>query len=134
MKFFKPGKVVLMLNGRYAGKKAVIVKSVVHKSKQHSFSRLLVAGLRKSPRKITRNMSARRTVQKSGMRPFVKVVNFSHVLPTRYTANFPLKNVVTFDKVDDPVKRRHVRKIVKKIFQKQYRAGESKWFFEKLRF
>jgi large subunit ribosomal protein L27e len=44
-KFIKPGKVVILLAGRYAGKKAIVVKTFDDGTKDHEFSHALVAGI-----------------------------------------------------------------------------------------
>lgn len=50
-KIMKPGKVVLVLNGRYAGKKAVIIKQM---DDGKPYSQALVAGIARYPRKVHR--------------------------------------------------------------------------------
>lgn len=48
----QPGKVVILLSGRYAGKKAVIVKNVDDGTSSRSYGHALVCGLAKEPRKV----------------------------------------------------------------------------------
>ena len=45
-----------MLNGRQAGKKAVIVKTADEGTKERKFSHALVAGIERYPRKVTKRM------------------------------------------------------------------------------
>jgi hypothetical protein len=73
-----------MLNGRYAGKKAVIVKIFENKLKSAKFSRAVVVGVDKYPKKVTNKMGKRKILQKSSLKPFLKIVNLAHVLPTRF--------------------------------------------------
>ncbi|KAJ4462456.1 putative 60S ribosomal protein RL27 [Paratrimastix pyriformis] len=134
MKFLKPGKVVILLNGRYAGKKAVIVKTFDDGTDAHHFGHCLVAGIRKNPLRVTKDMSKKTMHHRSSIKPFVKMVNFSHIMPTRYQAEMNLKDVVVPDSMADLKARREVRKEVRKVFQAKYLAGENKWFFEKLHF
>ena len=55
----------------------------------------------------------------SGCRPlcwfcvqtFVKVVNYQHIMPTRYTLDVDLKSVVTVDVVDNSTKRKEACKV-----------------------
>jgi len=56
MKILRKGRVVVLLQGRYAGCKAVIVDTH-EKSKKHPFGHSVVAGISKPPRRITRRMS-----------------------------------------------------------------------------
>lgn len=86
----KSGKVVIMLNGRYAGKKAVIVKTFETKTKTRQFSRALVVGVEKYPKKVTNKMGKRKILQKSSLKPFIKIINLAHVLPTRFFLLFIL--------------------------------------------
>jgi ribosomal protein L14E/L6E/L27E len=48
----QPGKVVVVLQGRYAGKKAVIVKNVDDGSSARPYGHALVCGLSTIPRKV----------------------------------------------------------------------------------
>ena len=83
-KFLKPGKIVILLGGKYAGKKAVILKVFYEGSKNRKFGHALVAGIASAPRKVTRSMSEERISRRIRIKPFVKYVNFNHFMPTRY--------------------------------------------------
>ena len=48
----QPGKVVIVLTGRYAGKKAVIVKNHDEGTTSRPYGHALVVGLSKEPRKV----------------------------------------------------------------------------------
>lgn len=52
VKFLKPGKVVILLTGRMAGKKAVIVKSSDDGTGSRPYGHAIVVGLSKEPRKV----------------------------------------------------------------------------------
>jgi len=136
-KFLKPGKVVVVLNGRYAGRKAVIVKNFDDGSKERPYGHALIAGVSRYPLKVTRSMSKRKIAGRSKVKPFVKIVNYTHMMPTRYGLDIDLKNVVTSETVyssEQTAKRPEVRKQVKKLFEERYKTGKNKWFFTKLRF
>lgn len=83
-KFIKSGKVVLVLNGRYAGKKAVIVKNYDEGSADKPYGHALIAGVARYPLKVTKRMGKKRTAKRSKVKPFVKVVNYNHLMPTRF--------------------------------------------------
>ena len=51
-KFLKAGKVVLLLQGRMAGKKAVIVKNYDEGTSSRPYGHALVCGLATYPRKV----------------------------------------------------------------------------------
>ena len=48
----QPNKVVILLTGRYAGKKAVIVKNNDDGTSGRPYGHAIVAGLAKEPRKV----------------------------------------------------------------------------------
>lgn len=53
-KFYKPGRVVVVTNGKYAGKKAIIVKSNFEQTKTRSYPHCLVVGIKKNHKKFTK--------------------------------------------------------------------------------
>merc|ERR1712046_188760 len=83
-KFLKQGKVIIILNGRYAGKKAVIVKTFDEGTADRPYGHCIVAGVAKYPLKITKGMSQKRIAKRSRVKPFLKCVNYNHIMPTRY--------------------------------------------------
>ena len=72
-KIMKAGKVVLLLGGRYAGRKAVIVKPSDEGNNDKPFSHALVAGIDRYPRKVTKKMSKKKIQKRSKVKPFLKV-------------------------------------------------------------
>jgi large subunit ribosomal protein L27e len=141
-KFLKAGKVVLLLNGRMAGKKAVIVKTFDEGTPDRAYGYCLVAGIQRYPLKITRSMPEKKITKRSKLKPFIKVVNYTHMMPTRYALDVELKSVVTTDLIsgsqNNPTARQNARKEVKKLLEEKYnnslKTGKNKWFFQKLRF
>jgi len=132
--FLKAGKVVILLHGRYAGHKAVIIKAVKADKKRH-FPGILVAGIERYPLKVTRKMGVRRIFHRSQVKPFVKIVNVAHVMPTRYSMDADLKAVVTLARhYGDSTRRGQAKTTVRKLFQERYRSGKNRWFFSPLRF
>jgi uncharacterized membrane protein YgcG len=67
-KFLKAGKVVLLLQGRMAGKKAVIVKTFDEGTPDRPYGYCLVAGIQKYPLKITKSMSEKKAAKRSKVR------------------------------------------------------------------
>ena len=64
--------------------------------KGRKFPHCLIAGIEKAPRKVTKRMGKKRIAMRSRIRPFVKFVNYAHIMPTRYVlgAELDLKNLV----------------------------------------
>merc|ERR1712032_1707476 len=98
-KFLKAGKIVLLLNGRMAGKKAIIVKTFDEGTTDRPYGHCIVAGIMKYPLKITKSMPEKKVAKRSRIKPFIKCVNYNHLMPTRYTLDVELKSVVTADVV-----------------------------------
>ena len=119
----KAGRVVILLAGRRAGKKAVIVKPFDDGKKGKQFPHALVAGVERAPLKVTKKMSKKKIARRSTLKPFVKVVNYNHILPTRFlvTGEFAksgneLKTVVTEDKIANKEAKKALKNEVKAIF------------------
>ena len=74
-KIMKAGKVILLLGGRYAGRKAVVVKPSDEGTTDKPFSHALVAGIDRYPRKVTKKMSKKKVAKRSKIKPFLKVKN-----------------------------------------------------------
>lgn len=79
----KSGKVVILLGGRYAGRKAVIIKNYDDGSQEKPYGHALVAGIERYPLKVTKPMGKKRTAKRSRIKTFVKVCNYNHLMPTR---------------------------------------------------
>merc|ERR1712165_467766 len=134
-KFMKPGKVVLVLGGRYAGRKAIIVKNYDEGSSDKPYGHALVAGIDRYPRKVTKRMGKKKIKQRSKVKTFVKVYNFNHLMPTRYSVDVPLdKTTVNKDAFRDAALRQKAKREVKAKFEERYKTGKNRWFFQKLRF
>lgn len=72
-KIMKSGKVVLVLSGRYAGRKAIILKNYDDGSSDKPYSHALVAGIDRYPRKVHKRMGKTKIKQRSKIKPFIKV-------------------------------------------------------------
>ncbi|KAH7424846.1 hypothetical protein KP509_11G027700 [Ceratopteris richardii] len=134
VKFLKPNKVVVLLQGRFAGRKAVIVKNFDDGTQSRPYGHALVAGIDKYPRKVIRKLSQKKIAKRSRLKPFIRVVNYNHIMPTRYTLDVDLKNVVVPEKLDSKTKRIETRKETKALFEERFKTGKNRWFFSKLRF
>lgn len=69
----KSGKVVLVLGGRFAGRKAIIVKNYDEGTSEKPYGHALVAGVDRYPRKVTNKMSKKKVAKRSKIKAFVKV-------------------------------------------------------------
>ncbi|XP_068715644.1 large ribosomal subunit protein eL27-like [Montipora capricornis] len=134
-KFIKSGKVVLVLNGRYAGRKAVIVKNYDDGTADKQYGHALVAGIARYPLKVKKGMSKKKLAKRSRIKAFVKVYNYNHLMPTRYSVDVNLdKTVINKEVFKDPASKRKATKEAKAKFEERYKSGKNRWFFQKLRF
>jgi large subunit ribosomal protein L27e len=145
LNFVESGKVVIVLAGRHAGKKAVVIKTFDDGNSDKRFAHCLIAGLARGPRKVTRGMSKAKVEKRSKtMKPFVKYVNVRHVFPTRYQVDLDLKKAVDETDLVDAERKVEVKKSLKKVFEERYlnqkdvtsekKALGSSYFYQKLRF
>jgi len=135
MKFLKVGRVAIITRGRYAGKKVVIIQPVDQGTKQHPFSYALVAGIERYPSKVTRRMGKKRVEKRSKVKPFIKMINYNHIMPTRYTLELEgLKSVISNDTFKEVSQREDAKKNVKRALEERYLSGKNRWFFTPLRF
>ena len=84
VKCIKPGKVVVITAGKYAGKKAVVVKVSEEATSGYKFPYAVVVGVESTPRKVTRAMDEKTIEKRTSMRVFTKVINLQHFMPTRF--------------------------------------------------
>ncbi|KAE8775890.1 60S ribosomal protein L27-3 [Hordeum vulgare] len=135
VKFVKPGKAVILLQGRYAWKKAVIVRVFEEGARDHPYGHCLVAGLAKYPKKVIRKDSAKKTAKKSRVKVFLKLVNFTHLMLTRYTLDVDLKEVVSGapDSLSTKDKKLTLAESAKAMLEERFKTGKNRWFFTKLR-
>ena len=120
-KFYKPGKIVVVLHGRFAGRKGIIVKSNYESVKDRKYPHCMVVGLSHGPRKPTRKNIAKlqakikqlesqentvdRIKKLKSFGVFIKNYNMSHLLATRYTLKDELGIAKSVAKIDELVKK-----------------------------
>ena len=199
----QPGKVVVVLQGRYAGKKAVIVKNNDDGTSSRNYGHALVCGLSTIPRKVravetmmrfmcarsfapgsrarcagagepeigsgmktlfctretlsverlsleraltanvrlfhrikqvTKKMDEKKQAKRSRCKVFIKNINYSHLMPTRYTLDVDFKGKVSSDVLDNSTKKIAAQKEAKALLEERFKTGKSRWFFTRLAF
>ena len=121
VKFYKPGKIVVVLNGRFAGRKGIIVKSNYESVKDRKYPHCMVVGIAKGPRKPTKKNLAKlqekikqleskenssdkiKALKSFGI--FIKTYNMSHLLATRYTLKDEFGLNKALGKIEELVKK-----------------------------
>lgn len=111
----------------------VIIQPVDSGNKAHPYGHALVAGIERYPSKITRRMSKTRQEKRSKIKPFVKAINYNHLMPTRYTLELEgLKGALTGETFKEVSQREDAKKNVKKVLEERYTSGKNRWFFTPL--
>ncbi|KAE8792237.1 60S ribosomal protein L27-3 [Hordeum vulgare] len=129
--FLNLGKAVILLQGGYAGNKEVIMRVFKEGTCNRPYRNCLVAGLAKYPKKVIRKDSAKKTAKKSNVKVFLKLVNFTHLMPTRYTLDVDLKEVVSEapDSLTTKDKKLTAAKSAKAKLEERFKIGKNRWFF-----
>lgn len=124
----KPSTIVIVLKGRFAGKKGVVIRSGEEKE------RVLVAGIEKMPRAVTDDMSEKKKKRLSKMGVFIKNYNPGHLLATRYRGDIGL-SPVDFEKAFESAElKKKAVDALKKTFSEASKQKRAKWLFKKLVF
>ena len=99
--------------------------------------------------KVHKKMSKEKIEKRSRVKPFVKYVNYNHLVPTRFTVqgeftagDKELKHYVSEEKMATRDSRTAVKNELKKLFQTRFNAPDESnekqpnvdFFFKKLRF
>ena len=150
-KYYKPGKVVVVLNGKNAGAKGIIVKSNYDNTKDRKYPHCLVVGLSKGPRRPTKRNIAKlqerikkleaakdsndslNALKSFGV--FIKHYNMSHLLATRYTVkeDFGINKIMDrLDTLEKKVKEDKAQIEAKEKSKKEENAKELETLKAKL--
>eukprot|EP00703_Trepomonas_sp_PC1_P005722 JAP90884.1 Ribosomal protein L27 [Trepomonas sp. PC1] len=124
MSIFKPNTVCLVLQGRFAGKKCVVVEA--HENL------VTVVGINNLP-KVNKSATEKQAA-KAKMTTFIKVFHARHLMPTRYQHKQAFSNVVNKTALKDVnQKKKAVVEVTKKLTE-EYSKGAEAWLFKKLAF
>lgn len=52
-------------------------------TKERPYGYAVVAGIERYPLKVTRGMNKKKVAKRSKVKPFIKIVNYNHMMPTR---------------------------------------------------
>jgi large subunit ribosomal protein L27e len=105
-------------------------------SKGRAYGHALVVGIEAAPLAVSKSMSQKRIAKRSHIKPFVKVINFNHMMVTRYAVEgLDFKNMLaSLDDLKEPSKKKEMKKSIRKMLEERYASGQNRWFFQKLRF
>lgn len=124
---FKQNMIVVLTNGRLAGKKAVVLKEVDENT-------IVVAGVNRVPTKSETYMPSWQQRKNAKFLTFIKKVNVNHVLATRYKADIGLNNLDAENVVVDVTSKQAINEKANKIMQSAFEEDKAKWLFTSLKF
>merc|ERR1712062_489594 len=100
-RFIKSGRVVILTAGKYAGRKAVVVKETNDGTQDRMYGHALVAGIDRYPRKVTKSMGKKKIASRNKLKPVSK-------------------EIVNKDSLKDSTKKRSAKAHVKQAFEERY--------------
>ncbi len=115
----KPGKIVIVTSGRYAGRKAIVVKIFDDGTRERAFGHALIAGIDRYPLAVTKAMNQKKIIKRSKVKPFIKFVNYNHIMPTRFSVDIDVRAAVNPNAMKKADSRMEARKEVKKLFEQR---------------
>merc|ERR1711879_887411 len=92
-------------------------------SKARPFGHALVTGVDKAPLKVTKTMSKKKIAKRTRVKPFVKYVNYNHMMPTRYMvpAEIGAQSLVSEQQMEAGSDGRiEAKKFIKKLLQEKF--------------
>ncbi len=111
----------------------MILKEYNEGTKDRPYPHALVAGIERYPLKVTKSMGAKKLAKRSKVKPFIKAVNFNHIMPTRYALELDsLKGVVSNDTFKEVSLRENAKKDIKKLFEERYQSGKNRYVHERV--
>jgi large subunit ribosomal protein L27e len=117
----KNGRVVVVLRGRFAGRKAIVVKATDKvEGSGRNFGRALVAGIDKYPRRTLMKHTKKQISKRLCTTAFLKEINYNHLFPTRYHFDQDLSTIKGMNEHTDPARKRGLRLRLRKIFNEKY--------------
>ncbi|AEA39097.1 60S ribosomal protein L27 (nucleomorph) [Cryptomonas paramecium] len=135
----KQGKIVILLSGRFAGCKAVIVSNNHQRKK---FENCVLLGISKYPSRYFKKKSKVSDAKSNKIKVFIKKVNKNHFFVTRYNVNFGEENGKLIRKFAlNYIKNKKLqaknngeKNFIKNLLSEQCLFDKNKWFFERLKF
>lgn len=124
---FKQNMIVLITNGRLAGKKAVIVKELEN-------DMLVVAGISRTPSESADFLPSWQKRRNEKFVSFIKKINTKHVLATRYKADVGLDMLTVDESLENINTKTTLNTEANKILKSAFEAKKAKWLFTQLKF
>lgn len=124
---FKQNMIVIITNGRLAGKKAVVLGEL---DQQH----IVVAGVNRIPVKSEDYMPSWEKRKNEKFLTFIKKININHVIATRYKADIGLAKLDANSAVEDIEAKNACNEKANSIMKSAFEEKKVKWLFTTLKF
>jgi large subunit ribosomal protein L27e len=133
------GRFVILLNGRHAGRKAIVLSASLEHTDARKYPHALVLGIEKYPKKLSKSMPQEALVKRTQVRCFIKTVNFNHFLLTRHVLKdedfwTKVKVPVVVDALADAAQKKTMLDELSAVLRQKYLNGKHPWFFKPLQF
>lgn len=125
-KLFAPNTVCIVLRGRHAGKKCVVVSA--------DENRVTVVGIEQAPKPVYKTNTPEQAEKRSKVVSFVKVYSASHLMPTRYTYKQDFSQNVKKEIFKDANLKKQANMTVQKKLQQDYLSKPENFLFKRLYF
>lgn len=124
---FKPNMIVVLTNGRLAGKKAVVVGEI----DEHT---IVVAGVNRLPSPSEDYMPTWQKKKNEKFLTFIKKVNIHHVLATCFKADIGLPKMEAAEIIADLAAKKAANEETERCMRAAYEAKKAKFLFTALKF
>lgn len=124
---FKPNMIVVLTKGRFAGRKAVVLKDMGDNT-------LLLAGINRIPTESPDYLPNWQKRRNEKFVTFIKKLNIKHALATRYKADVGLSGVDTEGVFEDINARTTANIHANKILRDAFENKKARWLFSTLKF
>lgn len=133
------GRFVVMLQGRRAGKKAIVLAAYPEGTEERNYPHAYVLGIDKCPKKITKEMAQKAITERTKVKTFFKCVNLNHLLITRHQAgDGALLNSVgvqdLMQSANDATKKKEALEKASAVLRQKYLNNKLMWLFKPLHF
>jgi large subunit ribosomal protein L27e len=130
---------VILLGGRHAGKKAVVLTASPVATEGRTYPHAVVLGIEKSPKPLSKSMSQEALVARTQVKVFVKTVNFNHLLLTRHLLKdedfwAKIKQDAIVRALKDPSEKKAALEAVAAVLRQKYLNNKFPWLFKPLQF
>jgi large subunit ribosomal protein L27e len=133
------GRFVILLNGRHAGKKAVVLTASQGATEGRKYPHAVVLGIEKSPKPLLKTMTQEALVARTKIKVFVKTVNFNHLLLTRHLVKgddfwAKVKPDTIVGALKDVNEKKAALDAAAVVLRQKYLNNKFPWLFKPLQF